>query len=127
MDELKELISMMAGLPTVVVWVLVGYLVYKLAVLGSIYGVLRLLIERAHDWVTRPERTEWELDGIVLTPTTKVALAQQLVRLCEVKLHYSYFTDVDRLRKAIDLLLAQEAQERAEKKAAASGPLSSGQ
>jgi len=118
MDELKELISMVAGLPTVVVWVLVGYLVYKLAVLGSIYGVLRLLIDRAHDWVTKPKRVEWELDGIVLTPTTKVALAQQLVRLCEVRLHYSYFTDVDRLRKAIDLLLEQERKEAEQKKQA---------
>lgn len=118
MDELKELISMVAGLPTVVVWVLVGYLLYKLAVLGSIYGVMRLLIEKAHDWLTKPKRMEWVFDDVVINATTKAALAQQLVRLCDVKLHYSYFTDVDRLRKAIDLLLEQERKEAEQKKQA---------
>lgn len=118
MDELKELISMVAGLPTVVVWVLVGYLLYKLAVLGSIYGVMRLLIEKAHDWLTKPKRVEWVFDDVVMNATTKAALSQQLVRLCEVKLNYVYFTDTTRLRKAIDLLLEQERKEAEQKKQA---------
>ena len=41
MEELKLLIEAIAGLPTITLWVLVGYLVYKLAVVGSIYGVIR--------------------------------------------------------------------------------------
>ena len=35
MDELKTLIEAVAGLPTLTLWVLVGYLVYKLAIVGS--------------------------------------------------------------------------------------------
>lgn len=108
MDELKELISMVAGLPTVVVWVLVGYLVYKLAVLGSIYGVLRLLIERAHDWVTRPKRVEWTLIDTTVGESTRAELVTQILRLRSDNLRYIHYDDVQRLRKAIDLLLEQE-------------------
>jgi len=49
MDELKLLIDMVANLPTLAVWVLVGYLAYKVVVVGSIYGVIRLLIIKGHD------------------------------------------------------------------------------
>lgn len=113
MGELKELISMVAGLPTVVVWVLVGYLVYKLAVLGSIYGVMRLLIEKAHNWLTQPKKVEWKLDNLVLDERTKTVLASQFGRLCTSL--YVHEPDVERLRKAIDLMLEKERQEKAAK------------
>lgn len=35
MDELKLLIEMVSNLPSLAVWVLVGYLAYKVAVVGG--------------------------------------------------------------------------------------------
>lgn len=107
MDELKVLVEMLAGLPHTVLWVLVGYLIYKLVILGSIYGVLRLLIEKTHDWVTQPKRVEWDMGDITVGTTTKHALTEQLLRLRD-RSSYIHFEDSNRLRKAIDLLLEQE-------------------
>lgn len=114
MGELKELISMVAGLPTVVVWVLVGYLVYKLAVLGSIYGVMRLLIDKAHNWLTAPKKVEWDLADITIGSSTKLVLTEQLIRM-RLKSNYIQFEDAERLRRAIDWLLEQEAREKAKR------------
>ena len=54
MDELKLLIEMVADLPQMALWVLIGFFIYKCVVIGSIYGVLRLLINRLHSWLTTP-------------------------------------------------------------------------
>jgi len=51
MEELKLLIEMVANLPTLTVWVLAGYLAYKLSVIGSIYGLTRFGIDRLHDYL----------------------------------------------------------------------------
>lgn len=108
MDELKVLIEMLAGLPHTVLWVLVGYLIYKLVLLGSIYGVLRLLIEKAHDWLTRPKVVQWDLEGISIDPGVGRELMFQLRRLGGVGLKYLHASDVQRLRTAVDMLLEQE-------------------
>lgn len=120
MDELKVLIEMLAGLPNTILWVLVGYLIYKLVILGSIYGVLRLLIEKAHDWLTRPKVVQWDLEGVTMGMNTKSAIAEQISRLGQRSFGqgYVHFEDVERLRKALDMLLVQERQEAEQKKKA---------
>ena len=55
MEELKILVEMVAGLPTMAIWVLIGFFIYKVCVVGSIFGVLRLLILKAHDWLKTPK------------------------------------------------------------------------
>lgn len=59
MDELKLLIELVASLPTMAIWVLVGFYIYKVTVIGSIYGLLRLCIVKMHDWLTKPKRIEF--------------------------------------------------------------------
>ena len=54
MDELKLLIEMVANLPQMAIWVLVAFWAYKVVVIGSIYGVIRLAIVKLHDWLTTP-------------------------------------------------------------------------
>jgi uncharacterized membrane protein YhiD involved in acid resistance len=80
MDELKLLIEMVSNLPSLAVWVLVGYLFYKIAVVGSIYGLLRFGIEKLHDWlVTRKTRTEevsLALEGRIIATNREEFLAQ---------------------------------------------------
>lgn len=80
MDELKLLIEMVAGLPTLAVWVLVGYLAYKVAVVGSIYGLARFGIGKLHDWLvirkTRAENVEVLLDGRVIADAKEKLISQ---------------------------------------------------
>lgn len=88
MEELKTLISAVAGLPTLTLWVLLGYLVYKLAVIGSIYGVVRFAIEKLHSvLITRKTKTEnvdlyGTIHGMCITKDgSHVALLSQLERI----------------------------------------------
>lgn len=84
MDELKLLIDMVAHLPQMALWVLIGFLAYKLAVIGSIYGTIRLLIVKAHDWATKRKQVSMEvlLDGLSFDEhATKDELMKELRRL----------------------------------------------
>ena len=107
MDELKLLIEMVANLPTLAVWVLVGYLVYKVAVIGSIYGVIRLLIVKVHDWKTAP--TEFKIGGKPINSEVAEELNAQIIRLGQES-SYSYYhlSDVTKLKQALDIVLAKK-------------------
>ena len=111
MDELKLLIDMVANLPTLAVWVLVGYLCYKVAVVGSIYGVIRLLIIKAHDAMSKPRQVQ--VDFMVGTTSidsvTAAGLRAQIMRLSSTS-NYIHSSDVEKLRKAIDAMLAERAK-----------------
>ena len=100
MEELKLLIDMVANLPTLAVWVLVGYLAYKVAVVGSIYGVIRLLIVKFHDWATKPKTVALKLGARPIDESTAEALNAQIARLCDSG--YCHMSDVQKLREALD-------------------------
>lgn len=104
MDELKLLIEMVANLPTLAVWVLVGYLVYKVAVVGSIYGVIRLLIVKGHDWATKPKTVALTIGAKPIDESTAAALNAQIARVCGNGLYY-HMSDVQKLREALDAKL----------------------
>jgi len=110
MDELKLLIEAVAGLPTITLWVLVGYLVYKLAVIGSVYGVIRYGIEKFVEWRTTPnrevvEKTYKVKDLSITTDGTFEALMAQLGRVVGKggysNTPYIHRCAVDWLREAI--------------------------
>lgn len=105
MDELKLLIEMVAHLPSLMVWVLVGYLVYKVAVIGSIYGVIRLLICKVHDWKTQPR--PMKIGAKVIDEATADALQVQLLRLNRIG-NYIHMSDVLALSQALDAHLAKK-------------------
>ena len=121
MDELKLLIEMVANLPTLAVWVLVGYLVYKVVVIGSIYGLARFAIDKLHNWLTDPKRKTVDfdilIDGEIITGNKEALKAQvrRIKRETGVYIHASY---VDWLRYAIDDRLAKEARELSDRAAA---------
>lgn len=85
MDEIKELVTALAGLPNLTVWLLAGFLAYKLAVVGSIYGVLRLAITLPYRWKTTPAAppppAETTLGGRPISPEVHSGLLNQLGRL----------------------------------------------
>lgn len=106
MDELRELIGLLADVPSLVVWVLAGYMGYKLVVVGSIYGVIRLLIDRTHSWLTRPKEVQMRFGDVCISPDVEEALKAQLRRLPTRRLgpvgQYMFGSDVDTLRGLID-------------------------
>lgn len=103
MEELKLLIEMVANLPTLAVWVLVGYLAYKVVVVGSIYGMIRLLIVKVHDWKTQP--TVFKVGAKAIDEATAEALQAQIARVCST--NYYHMSDVQKLREALDAKLKQ--------------------
>lgn len=100
MEELKLLISMVNDLPALATWVLVGYLIYKITIIGSIYGVIRLLIVKIHD-VLKVRKSVVKPDEILcIDETVHAALIMQINRLkTTIFIHAS---DVQELAKAID-------------------------
>ena len=111
MDELKLLIDMVANLPTLAVWVLVGYLVYKVAIVGSIYGVIRLLIVKIHDVLTRPQvtKTEYNIGNCAIDEAVANVLRAEIMRLSSTG-RYIHPDDVAKLRKAVDAVLVERAK-----------------
>lgn len=111
MEELKLLIDMVAKLPAMALWVLVGFWAYKVICIGSIYGVIRLAIIKAHEvliarkTVTKDVEVRLMLDGLVISGA-KEALWAQLHRVRNKKHNinstYIHANDVDWLRVAID-------------------------
>ena len=100
MEELKLLISMVNDLPALATWVLVGYLIYKITVIGSIYGVIRLLIVKMHDVLTIYKSTVKPNEILCMDDTVHAALIAQINRLKTTK--YIHNSDVQKLANAID-------------------------
>jgi hypothetical protein len=125
MEELKLLIDMVANLPQMALWVLVGFLVYKLAVVGSVYGVIRLGISSLHDWaIKRKElpsqkiRLVDEMYGICISDdVVKGDLMFQIKRVCGknvgIESKYIHESSVDWLRSAIDDKIAKDMEQKA--------------
>lgn len=111
MEDLKILVDMVSGLPDMAIWVLGAYLFYKVFIIGSIYGVIRLAINKAHSWLTTPKDSLVNhIDkindmGIIGSVSD---LLGQLRRICNIHLGlensgsgYIHAADIDWLRDAI--------------------------
>lgn len=111
-NELKLIVDAIAGLPAIMVWVLLGYLVYKLAVVGSIYALIRFCIEKAHHaYTTRHQIKTVELRATInsmciCADGSNDALVAELYRLrgkgTEIPSMYIHRQSVVWLREAID-------------------------
>ncbi len=54
-EIVKELGELFKLLPETAIWIGAGILIYKIVVIGSIFGVAKLLIIKFHDWGVRPK------------------------------------------------------------------------
>jgi hypothetical protein len=128
MEELKLLIGMVTDLPQMALWVLMGYLIYKLAIIGSIYGTIRFVAEKAHDYAIKrkelpPVSQEISftdmLYGITISSdeTTK-KLMHQIKRVAgkgmRHKSDYIHGCSVDWLREAINAKIDADMAEKKE-------------
>jgi hypothetical protein len=109
MEELKDLIHAIAGLPTLTVWILVGYLVYKLAIVGSMYGVIRYAIQQFVVWRTGAMTRQFKMGSRMIDESVAELVQTQIIRLCSGT-GYIHASDAMRLKKAIDLMFETEAK-----------------
>lgn len=116
MDEIKQLIEMIAKLPQLAIWVLVAFWAYKVIVIGSVYGVIRFVVEKVHSWLVTPkhdlikQEVRLLVDGEVISGA-KDSLMAQLQRVKKRTGIYIHQTDVDWLRDAISEKLQREGVE----------------
>jgi hypothetical protein len=111
MEELKILVGMVADLPQMALWVVALFFTYKVTIVGSIFGVLRLLIIKAHSWLTTPrenivrEVKDSDVDRLTIRDAYP-ELINQIERLRGVgrgqrDSRYIHTQDVEWLRDAI--------------------------
>lgn len=102
MEELQILVNMVAELPTMALWVLLGFWAYKIIVVGSIYGVIKFCSQKIHDvfvaYSVKSQNIRLLLDGEIISGT-KEALMAQLQRIKSTA--YIHGSDIDWLRDAI--------------------------
>ena len=121
MEELQAIIEMISKLPQTALWVLVGFWTYKVVVIGSIYGVIRFAIEKAHSWATTPKESLIKvrpmLERITITGNLD-QLIGQISRICgkgtSIGSTYIHDRSIQWLKEAID---EKEARERAKETA----------
>lgn len=88
-DDLKILIDAVAGMEGTVIYVLIGYIIYQLAIFagttGAIVAILRLFILKVHNvLITKKNETivnEIKLDGHICTTDDNVAKIHQAFSL----------------------------------------------
>lgn len=122
MDELKLLVEMVASLPAMAVWVIAFFFVYKVVVIGSIYGLIRFSVDKAHSWLTTPKHAihtkeiRAVIDGMCIRGQADVLIAQ-LSRLrgkaTGIKSEYIHEQSVQWLREAIDEKTVRDTQSKA--------------
>ena len=111
MEELKLLIGMVGDLPKMAIWVLALFFAYKTIVVGSVFGIARLAINKLYSAVHAYCNREYTInrldvinDLIIRGCLDKLLL--QLVRLRGIGLTidsiYIHSKDVEWLEKAID-------------------------
>lgn len=114
MEELKELINMVANIPSMALWVIAAFWAYKVIVIGSVYGLIRFSVEKIHSYLMKTREPKpaqdivhkIDLGGIVITGDKESMLAQ-LSRLKNISKHnihrngYIWDTDVEWLAQAI--------------------------
>lgn len=122
MEELKLLIEAIAGLPTLATWVIMGYMMYKLAIVGSIYATIRFMCVKFVEWRNAPKVFTFSIEdatsGLKLLSNTRTDLINVL-RLMQgrdrgYRSNYEYVhdSDMDWLRSAVTEKLDREEEAR---------------
>jgi len=109
-EELKLLIEAVSGLPTLVVWVCAMFFVYKVVVVGSVYGVIRFVTTKVCSLFNNQDKIKVVQIGKTLfvdSPAEQYFL-DQMARLKKDGLSYIHQSDIERLEKAIDKLYEKE-------------------
>lgn len=129
MQELKLLVEMVANLPSMALWVIAFFFIYKVAIIGSVYGVIRFVAGRMFDWLQAKKTAPVEMkeirpliDGMCISSDgVGNALIAQIYRLrgrgLGITSEYIHKQSVEWLREAIDAKIAED-EAKSTKKAA---------
>ena len=60
-EIIKEFGDLLKLIPETAIWIVAGLLLYKVVIVGSVFGVARLLIIKFHDWGVRPKTVKHTL------------------------------------------------------------------
>lgn len=113
MEELKALIGMVNQLPQLALWVLIGFWAYKVICVGSIYGIIRFIVDRFVKWRTAP--VQYQIKSKTIDADVLHLLELQISRLGgEGYYNYIHKNDVKWLQTAIDERFAKEQEEKRE-------------
>ncbi len=99
------LIDMVANLPAMAMWVLVGFFAYKVVIIGSVYGLVRFGISQFVVWRTWVKPTpdiRYTFLNKTINEDVSLALTAQIARIMDTKYGYIHMTDVQKLQRAID-------------------------
>ena len=99
MNELKELVGLINSLPQIALWVMVGFWAYKVIVVGSVYGVIRLAIGKGYDAYTKPR--EFFLGDMCVSKAVEADLKNELARGLQYGHAYLNVADAEWIRQAI--------------------------
>lgn len=111
MEEIKELVEIIAKLPQFALWVLVAFWCYKVICVGTLYGVIRLAIVKTHNWLVTPERKIVQIEDRLkeICVTSADSLLVQITRIRRrPEQMYIRAEDVQWLSIAIDEKLAKD-------------------
>lgn len=120
MEELKLLVDMVKDLPSMALWVIAAFFVYKVTIIGSVYGLTRLGIIKLHSWLTTPKH-----ELVVKDYTTKIDrlvvlgasenLISQLERIAgintNIETNYIHNADIKWLSEAITEKIEREKEQ----------------
>jgi hypothetical protein len=103
-DELKQILTMVEKVPETVLWVLFGFAVYKLVVWLSATGatvmLVKLAIDKLHDYLVRPATKAYDINGTLVNEPTK-AKFDQLIAVMRTLRYKRASSESERLRQAM--------------------------
>jgi len=109
-EVIKEAGAILKDLPEIAVWILLGILFYKITILGSIFGIIKLAINKLHDFSTRErvvKKTMTINDKIITADNTHMVLVDFLdnvialnIRESTHKGSYLHRSDIDSIKDA---------------------------
>jgi len=115
-EELKELVQVVNSLPQLALWVAIGFWAYKVIIIGSVYGVIRLAIQKAHSVLTKEKVVVTQVRFKDLTIINEDALKALLVRVINrpgksyPDAGWFYSSDHEWLLAAVDEKIEREAK-----------------
>lgn len=116
MEELKILVGMVADLPEMAIWVLVGFLCYKTFIIGGTLTIVRFLIDKVHNWSVTP-RTKY-INEVATTEVEGVVFSGDRDRFMQVLrgfprrtgLNFMHGSDIDFLEAAVNEKLQRDGE-----------------
>ena len=75
MEELKILIDAVSNMPKLAIWVVAMYFLFKISIVGSVYGVIRFVTQKLHDVLVKKKEPNVVQNNVTVTLDDKVVIS----------------------------------------------------